>query len=32
MTNRGACSIDDKPIRDPKEIEIVKNIFKELKF
>ena len=32
MTNRRACSIDDKPIRDPKEIEIVKNIFKELKF
>ena len=32
MTNRGACSIDDKPIRDHKEIEIVKNIFKELKF
>ena len=32
MTNRGACSFDDKPIRDPKEIEIVKNIFKELKF
>ena len=32
MTNRGACSIDDKSIRDPKEIETVKNIFKELKF
>ena len=32
MTNRGSCSIDGKPIRDPKEIEIVKNIFKELKF
>ena len=24
--------IDDKHIRDPKEIKIVKNIFKELKF
>lgn len=32
MTNRGACSIDDKPIRDPKEIEIVKNIFNDVKF
>ena len=32
MTNRGACSIDNKSIRDPKEIEIVKNMFKELKF
>lgn len=32
MTNRGSCSIDEKPIRDPKEIEYVKNIFKEVKF
>ena len=32
MSNRGSCSIDDKHIRDPKEIEIVKNMFKELKF
>lgn len=32
MTNRGSCSIDDKPIRDPKEIEFVKNMFKDLKF
>ena len=32
ITNRGSCAIDGKPIKDPKEIEIVKNIFKELKF
>lgn len=32
MTNRGSCSIDDKPIRETKEIEFVKSMFNELKF